>query len=305
MVNGAIRNLIKKVVKEILRRGQSWMEAEARENRKETILKPLRLDECETPYTWMGRQIERLIDFHEGENALRPHYLWGVMQGAWEATVLGINRIAVLELGVAGGNGLTNLERVAQEVEAILPIEIDVYGLDSGVGMPKPVDYRDLPNQFAESLFSMDVEKLKSKLTRARLLLGSVNETVQDLLATNPAPVAFIAFDLDYYSSTKEAFQLLEAHHKYLLPRIPCYFDDIMGFSYSEFTGERLAITEFNETHPMRKISPIFGLRHYLPPQYFQKMWPEQLYFAHAFDHPTYSKYDGVNKRVEHWCKLR
>ena len=58
------------------------------------------------------------------------------------------------------------------------------------------------------------------------------------------------------------AFKLFEADRSMLLPRVHCYFDDIIGLTYSEFNGERLAIAEFNNAHPMTKISPIFGLRH-------------------------------------------
>jgi hypothetical protein len=35
--------------------------------------------------------------------------------------------------------------------------------------------------------------------------------------------------------------------------RIHCYFDDIVGFTFSEYTGERLAITEFNNAHQMKR----------------------------------------------------
>ena len=64
------------------------------------------------------------------------------------------------------------------------------------------------------------------------------------------------------------------------LPRVHCYFDDIMGFTFSEFTGERFAIAEFNRSHSKRKISPIFGLRYFLPRPYNHAVWPDQMYLA-------------------------
>jgi len=56
---------------------------------------------------------------------------------------------------------------------------------------------------------------------------------------------------------------LFEAEQEIFMPRIYCYFDDIMGASCSEFTGERLAISEFNALHERRKISPIYGLKYF------------------------------------------
>ena len=62
----------------------------------------------------------------------------------------------------------------------------------------------------------------------------------------------------------------------------------------SEFTGERLAIDEFNAKHELRKISPIFGLRYFLPRPYDHAVWPDQMYLAHIFDHERYGDFDGL-----------
>jgi len=78
---------------------------------------------------------------------------------------------------------------------------------------------------------------------------------------------------------------------------VHCYFDDIMGFTCSEFNGERLAIAEFNAEHQARKISPIYGLKYYLPPRYAQMEWSEEMYMAHIFDHDLYCRYDGLVRR--------
>lgn len=146
----------------------------------------------------------------------------------------------------------------------------------------------------------MEVEQLKKRLTRAKLMLGPVEKTLLTFLASNPAPVGFISFDLDYYSSTVQAFKLLDADKQILLPRIYCYFDDILGHIYSDFTGERLAIREFNAAHPMRKISPIYGLKHFLPKPHDQEEWAEMIYLVHMFDHPQYSVHDGLVKPVRY-----
>ena len=244
-------------------------------------------------YLWLNSQMEKLIR-EGGAREFRPNYTWGVLHGAHLAKAIGIRRISVIEFGVAGGNGLVALDRIAEKVEAIVGVDIDVYGFDTGVGLPKPTDYRDLPNIWTEGAFSMDVEKLKKRLARAELVLGSVEDTVPKFIAAGPAPVAFVAFDLDYYSSTMHAFKLLEAKQQTLLPRVYCYFDDVMGHTYCEYTGERLAIREFNSSHPMRKISPIYGLKHFLPKPYDQEAWSEMFYLAHIFDHNLYTAHDGL-----------
>src|SRR4030095_1463947 len=103
----------------------------------------------------------------------RAHYVWGVMQGARLASVLNVDRVSVIEFGVAGGNGLVALERIAERVEELYGVGIDVHGFDTGTGLPRPADHRDLPNLFAEGDYPMDVDKLKSRLTRAQLNLRS------------------------------------------------------------------------------------------------------------------------------------
>jgi NCAIR mutase (PurE)-related protein len=61
----------------------------------------------------------------------RPQYSWSVLQAARSAANLGIERITVIEFGVAGGNGLLALERAAIAAESLLPVKIDVVGFDT------------------------------------------------------------------------------------------------------------------------------------------------------------------------------
>jgi hypothetical protein len=79
-----------------------------------------------------------------------------------------------------------------------------------------------------------------------------------------------------------------------LLPRVHCYFDDILGLTFADHNGERLAIAEFNEGHELRKVSPIYGLRYFVPRSQRQSAWPEQVYLAHVLDHELYGAYDGL-----------
>ncbi|MHB8656621.1 MAG: hypothetical protein ACYC91_01500 [Solirubrobacteraceae bacterium] len=223
----------------------------------------------------------------------RPQYLWGVLLAVRVARALGLPRVSALELGVAGGNGLLALERAAEAAEALSGVAVDVLGFDTGVGMPDPVDHRDLPWLITPGWFAMDEAALRARLSRAELVLGPVARTVPRFLAQAHAPVGFIAFDLDYYSATMHAFGLLEAPAERLLPRVACYFDDLFGYGWSDFNGERAAIADFNAAHDHRKVGKIHGLRYGLPLDQRELAWHEQMYLAHAFDHPAYCSSEG------------
>jgi hypothetical protein len=230
------------------------------------------------------------------ETSPYPQYLWGAMCAAGLAAALGYERITVIEFGVAGGNGLLELERVAGWVERRSGVGIDVVGFDIGTGLPRPQDHRDLPNLWSEGHYPMNSEALQARLSTARLELGAVADTVPAFLAQHPAPIGFVSFDLDLYSSTTEALRIFEAEPALLLPRVMCYFDDIIGFSHGDFTGERLAIREFNARHQKRKLSRLYGLRYVLMQD---RWWTEMMFMLHDFEHPDYNRPDGTNRRRE------
>jgi hypothetical protein len=247
-----------------------------------------------TANKWLNAQHKKIIA--KSAEWYRPNYAWGVLQSLHLAANLGIPRVSVLEFGVAGGNGLVSLELISADVESLFGVGIDVYGFDVGSGLPEPVDYRDSPNMFQASAFPMDVPKLQARLTRAKLLLGDVSVTVPEFVASSPAPIAFISFDLDLYSSTKQALQVFDAPSEALLPRVYCYFDDTLGMTHNEFAGERLAIQEFNGRHESRKIAQIPGLRHFVLPNLANQWWVDEFYIAHMFDHDLYNQPDGLIK---------
>jgi hypothetical protein len=225
------------------------------------------------------------------EEITRGNYAWGALCGTDLAIQLGLKRVSFLEFGVAGGNGLVELENIALELEKMYNITIDVYGFDTGKGLTKPMDYRDLPHLWSEGYYPMDVALLRGKLKKAELILGDISDTIGGFIDRVPAPIAFISFDMDLYTPTVASFKVFKGSAEILLPRIHCYFDDIMGYSYSEFNGERLAISEFNHDHEMRKISPIYYLENYILNKPF---WAKKIYLAHMFDHPLYNSNDGM-----------
>ncbi len=103
-------------------------------------------------------------------------------------------------------------------------------------------------------------------------------------------PLGFVSFDLDYYSSTRDALPLLEAAAETRLPRVLCYFDDVVDPDYAFFTeaaGELLAIEEFNRSHPKQHLSLLRSLAHTKP---LRAAWHGKMYVLHDFEHEQYAR---------------
>ena len=221
----------------------------------------------------------------------RPAYAYGIYQAANLARGLGLPGVTAIEFGVAGGNGLLSMERIAGEVGRHFGVDVAVFGFDTGTGMPAPRDYRDLPHVWEQGFYRMEADKLRARLRTARLVLGDVAETIPDFLGTaRLPPIGFIAFDLDYYSSTKSAFRIFDGGADTRLPRVYCYFDDITWpehACHNEYVGELCAIREFNQEHAEVKITPIQNLAWMRP---HPARWNDQLFVLHDFRHPLYTK---------------
>jgi len=220
----------------------------------------------------------------------KPAYAHCVREAARLAKQLHMPRISVIEFGVAGGSGLLALERHAQRVSESLGVEIEVYGFDTGHGLPEPTDYRDLPYHWKAGFFEMDPQSLRRRLQHATLVLGDVSETLGSFIDTfSPAPIGAVMHDMDLYSSTSAGLTLFDVDEAYRLPRIFTYFDDIIGDRvalYNDYTGERLAIAEFNQAHPSQKICPAYYLSCRA-----QAQWHHQVYVVHDFDHSRYNDF--------------
>jgi hypothetical protein len=221
----------------------------------------------------------------------RPFYGYIVYQAARLADRLGYRAISVLEFGVGTGAGLQNLEEHARQAARLFPVEIQVYGFDTGVGLPEPADYRDLPCVWQKGFFAMNAGQVRTRLQDARLILGHLRDTTGDFFTRyRPAPIGAIAYDLDFYSSTVTALAMLEAGEQHYLPRVFCYFDDILGSDtelHSRYVGERLAIDEFNEAHRDIKIDSAYHLlaRPLVEP------WHHQIRICHFLRHSRYNDF--------------
>jgi len=220
----------------------------------------------------------------------RPHYAFGVYRAADLAHRLKLPAISVIEFGVAGGEGLLELEHLAQLIGPHFGVTVSVVGFDTGAGLPKALDYRDLPYYWRSGFYKMDIEKLKSKLTRASLMLGDAAETIPQLLAQQIDPIGFVAFDLDYYSSTKKALRIFSGPQETRLPRVFCYFDDIMSDlgCFNDYTGELCAIREHNLEECNSKLCPLHGLEWMYR---YPAGWQSKFYVLHDFKHPLYCTY--------------
>lgn len=86
---------------------------------------------------------------------------------------------------------------------------------------------------------------------------------------------------------------------KYFLPRILCYFDDTIGdinSLFNDYTGERLAINEFNEKKEKIKITEPYYFLNY---NYIES-WYHQIWIIHLFLHKNYNSFISFpNKQLK------
>jgi hypothetical protein len=227
----------------------------------------------------------------------RPHHAFGLLAAADVAAFVGVSEIIAIEFGVAEGAGLLNLADIAAAVTRETGVGIRVVGFDSGRGLPPPVDFRDHPEIWAAGDFAMpDAATLRAALPAGgELALGPVAETLPSFVESlAKAPIGFVSFDLDLYSSTTDALKLFAIESKRLLPVVLTYFDDVIGglrrigsLFRNESAGQLLAIKEFNANQERRVIDHIRVLRYRRPLD--RELWIERMYALHVLDHPVRS----------------
>jgi hypothetical protein len=115
------------------------------------------------------------------------------------AASLGVKRISVMEFGVASGAGLLNICEHARAATRATGVEIDIFGFDSGSGLPPPRSYRDHPELAEAGDFPMDRKALEARLPpNAKLVVGDIAETVPRFLSDQlVAPIGYVALDVD------------------------------------------------------------------------------------------------------------
>ena len=220
---------------------------------------------------------------------LRQHNAFSILMAATDARKSGLGKLCVVEFGVAAGAGFLNMCEIAKRVTGLTGVDIEVFGFDTGKGMPKAIDYRDHPELYREGDFPMDVAQLQRRVpSNGRLVLGELSETVPDFLRSHLAPdrpLGYAVIDVDYYSSTVDALKIFGGSAEFYLPTTIVYLDDIQLAHHNPFAGELLAVSEFNAETPFRKIC-----RH----DFFENTrifrnadWIKHIYYLHVMDHPT------------------
>jgi hypothetical protein len=227
------------------------------------------------------------VDF---DLVVRQQYAFPILYAADAALKYGLKAVTLIEFGVANGAGLLNMCRIAERTRRATGIEFQVFGFDTGKGMPPANDYRDLPEEFQEGDFPMDFEKLQCSLPGfAHLVIGDIEEKLPSFLASlsSDSPIGFVAIDIDYYSSAKKALRILDGAASTYLPVMPIFLDDIAVDGANPWTGELLAVNEYNQKNELRKIAPFTLLR---SRRIFKNtQWIDRMYAAHIHDHPLRS----------------
>ncbi len=220
---------------------------------------------------------------------LRHSNAFALLKAADQAKERGLPGITVLEFGVAAGAGLMNLCVLAQKVTSLTGIDIQVFGFDTGKGMPAPRDYRDHPDIYGKGDFAANLEALRAILPpNGHLILGELAETaprfVKEKLSAQ-APIGYVFLDVDYYSSTVEALKIFDGPPDCYLPMLSIHVDDIDFEAHNPYAGELLAINEFNEQHRFRKICRQEFLE---SSRLFRKAeWIRHMFTLHVMDHPS------------------
>ena len=222
----------------------------------------------------------------EFDLVVRMHHAWGLLYAADQARQCGVRELTAIEFGVANGAGLLNMCEIAARVTRETGVGFQIVGFDAGTGLPPPSDYRDHPEFYHHGDYPMaSREQLLARLPpNTRVIFGEVATSASGFLAGQFAPVGFVSFDLDYYSSTRDALRLLDGPPEWYLPWTVCYFDDVHFLQHNEYQGALLALKEFNESRRDRKIAPVNWLDHYR--LFHWSAWVRRMYFLHLFEHP-------------------
>ena len=260
-----------------LREPRSWMRIA-----RERLAAPLSLNLISV-FVGLFGSFRAKVEF---DLVVRMHHAWGLLYAADQATRAGIGELTAIEFGVANGAGLLNMCEIAARVTRETGVRFRIVGFDAGTGLPSPVDYRDHPEHYHEGDYPMvDRDRLLARLPGdARVAFGDVRVTVPEFLNGAFAPIGFISFDLDYYSSTRDALAILHGEPERYLPWTVCYFDDVHFLTHNEFQGALLALKEFNHSRNDRKLAPVNWLDQYR--LFHWSAWVRRMYFCHMFNHP-------------------
>ena len=221
----------------------------------------------------------------------RDYHAYALLKSALYAKSMGYKGISCIEFGVASGNGIINILKISEHVTKLSGVDIRIYGFDTSTGLPLALDYRDNPDKWRAGDYPMPKAEELSKIVgeKGKLYLGLIKDTLEVFRdeMDKDYPIGFISFDVDYYSSTKDAMKLIDLGPDFFIPIVHCYFDDCYGSMFAnEFCGELLAIKEFNQENDMKTIVKDRVVKKAHSQIDFQDFF-EKMYFLHFFDHPN------------------
>jgi hypothetical protein len=230
--------------------------------------------------SWRAKERHGLIN--------RPTYAYGMLRAADCAKFFGKSAVTVCEFGVATGNGLCNMADLAEQITRETGIRFEIFGFDTGRGLPPPAGCKDHPELWSGGDFSMgDVDALRARLAgRAQLVLGDIHDTIGTFTQSlrPDAPLGFVSIDVDIYTATVAALNVLGGPSECYLPAVSFYFDDV-GSYFSNFAcGELAAMGEYNAAHPARPIDHDRSLPGGRPDAAVN--WYASMYVCHVLDHP-------------------
>ena len=221
-------------------------------------------------------------------------YAFGIDLAFSKASNEKTKKIYIIEFGVASGDGLFRMALIAKKLSKIYKIDYEIIGFDTGLGMPKPIDYRDHPEKYREKDFPPINLRSSNLPPKTSIIYGEIRNTMQDFykqIKSKKNKIAFVSVDVDYYSSTVDCLEIFKFDSKYYLSSVPIYFDDIAQPDHNEYCGELLAISEFNKNNLLRKICKMRGLRSRR--KFKNARYLDQMFFCHIFDHAI--------RKIDYW----
>ena len=198
--------------------------------------------------SFYGKRFDKFFELIKNGTLPRPNYALGILMAAHQAKELNYKKISVIELGCWNFEGLIDIENYIDDIKKFIDIDFNVYGFELGSGhIKQEIDPRNRLYELSGGDYAFKKKENLKKLKNSELVLGDVNETVPKFLKEkhlDEAPLGFIIFDLGFYTSAKNALNLLKSKSSRYLPRTIIYSDN--NYFVLENEADKLAFVEFN-----------------------------------------------------------
>ena len=205
-----------------------------------------------------GKRFDKFFELIKYGTIPRPNYALGILMAAHQAKELGYKKISIIELGCWNFEVLIDIENYIHDIKKFIDIDFNVYGFELGTGhIKEETNPRNRLYELSGGDYTFKKKDNLKKLQFSELVLGDVKDTVPKFLEEghlDEAPLGFIIFDLGFYTSAKNALQLLNSDSKRYLPRSIIYSDN--NYFVLKNEADKAAFSEFNKEGG-KMISPI------------------------------------------------